>query len=415
VANGVLGMLDPERNAAADAPASAPRYGWVVVATVVLASVSASLNQFKVPPLVPVLMDAFGIGLSQAGLLMSVFAATGVILALPAGLILRRLGVRATGVVAVGLVAAGAGWGALAQDFVPLLAGRVVEGAGLTLIAVAGPAAIAPWFRREHRGAPMGVWATWVPLGNVVMYNLAPALATSTGWRAVWWTGAGFALIALVLYGRLLRPSPARAGDDGLPPTESSQEAVPGLMASLANRSIWLLGLQFAILNVVLIGLYTYLPAFLAGERGYSLAGAAFVVSLSTAVVLGSAPLAGWLSDRIGSRRLVITVPFLVIAALLLVPFQVTGWPLYACLILVGLVSGATPTATFAAAPEVMRDPRLAGIGLGVVSLGMNAGMVMGPLLFGALVETAGWAAAGTWMAFLCVVGFAAAWLVKVR
>lgn len=246
-------------------------------------------------------------------------------------------------------------------------------------------------------------------------FQVPEALATSTGWRAVWWTGAGFALIALVLYGRLLRPSPARAGDDGLPPTESSQEAVPGLMASLANRSIWLLGLQFAILNVVLIGLYTYLPAFLAGERGYSLAGAAFVVSLSTAVVLGSAPLAGWLSDRIGSRRLVIAVPFLVIAALLLVPFQVTGWPLYACLILVGLVSGATPTATFAAAPEVMRDPRLAGIGLGVVSLGMNAGMVMGPLLFGALVETAGWAAAGTWMAFLCVVGFAAAWLVKVR
>ena len=86
-------------------------------------------------------------------------------------------------------------------------------------------------------------------------FQVPEALATSTGWRAVWWTGAGFALIALVLYGRLLRPSPARAGDDGLPPTESSQEAVPGLMASLANRSIWLLGLQFGILNVVLIGL----------------------------------------------------------------------------------------------------------------------------------------------------------------
>ena len=100
MANGVLGVLDPEQNAAADAPASAPRYGWVVVAVVVLASVSASLNQFKVPPLVPVLMDAFGIGLSQTGLLMSVFAATGVILALPVGLILRRLGVRTTGVVA---------------------------------------------------------------------------------------------------------------------------------------------------------------------------------------------------------------------------------------------------------------------------------------------------------------------------
>lgn len=413
--NGVPGVLNPGRDVAVAAPASAARYGWVVVAVVVLASVAASLNQFKVPPLVPVLMDAFGLGLSQIGLLMSIFAVTGVVLALPAGLILRRLGVRATGVAAASLVAAGSGWGALAQDFVPLLAGRIVEGAGLTLIAVAGPAAIALWFRREEQGAPMGVWAVWVPLGNVVMYNLAPALATSAGWRAVWWAGAGFALIALVLYGWLMRPPPSSAGNADLPPAGTPEETAPGLMTSLANRSIWLLALEFAMLNVALIGFYTYFPAFLAGERGYSLAGAAFVVSLSTAVVLGSAPLAGWLSDRIRSRRLVIAVPFLIVAALLLLTFHVTGWSLYACLILIGLVSGATPTATFAAAPEVMRDPRLAGVGLGVVSLGMNGGMVIGPLLFGALVETAGWAAAGNWMAFVCVVGFGAAWLVKIR
>jgi predicted MFS family arabinose efflux permease len=413
--NGVPGVLTPERDAVAGVPASAARYGWVVVAVVVLASVAASLNQFKVPPLVPILMDAFGLGLSQAGLLMSVFGVTGVILALPAGLILQRLGVRATGVVAVSLVAAGAGWGALARDFVPLLASRVVEGAGLTLIAVAGPAAIALWFRRERQGAPMGVWATWVPLGNVAMYNLAPALATSAGWQAVWWAGAGFALIALLLYGWLMRSPPSQGGDHDLPPRAPTDEPVPGLGASLANGSIWLLALQFAILNVVLIGFYTYFPAFLTGERGYSLAGAAFVVSISTFAVLGSAPLAGWLSDRIGSRRLVIAIPFLIVAALLLLPFHLTSWPLYACLILVGLVSGATPTATFAAAPEVMRDPRLAGIGLGVVSLGMNLGMVIGPLLFGALVEAGGWAATGNWMALICAVGFAAAWLVKVR
>ena len=413
--NGVPGVLTPERNAVAGVPASAAHYGWVVVAVVVLASVAASLNQFKVPPLVPILMDAFGLGLSQAGMLMSVFGVTGVILALPAGLILQRLGARATGVIATALVAVGAGSGALTQGFVPLLASRVVEGAGLTLIAVAGPAAIALWFRREQQGAPMGVWATWVPLGNVAMYNLAPALGASAGWQAVWWAGAGFALIALLLYGWLMRSAPSQGGDHDLPPRDPTDEPVPGLGASLANRSIWLLALQFAILNVVLIGFYTYFPTFLAGERGYSLAGAAFVVSISTFVVLGSAPLAGWLSDRIGSRRLVIAIPFLIVAALLLLPFHVTSWPLYACLILVGLVSGATPTATFAAAPEVMHDPRLAGIGLGVVSLGMNLGMVIGPILFGALVETTGWAATGNWMALICAVGFAAAWLVKVR
>ncbi|HEV2359993.1 MAG TPA: hypothetical protein VGZ23_20580, partial [bacterium] len=38
---------------------SARRYPWIVLAVVVLAGVAASLNQFKVPPLLPVLMTSF--------------------------------------------------------------------------------------------------------------------------------------------------------------------------------------------------------------------------------------------------------------------------------------------------------------------------------------------------------------------
>jgi predicted MFS family arabinose efflux permease len=75
----------------------------------------------------------------------------------------------------------------------------------------------------------------------------------------------------------------------------------------------------------------------------------------------------------------------------------------------------APPTITFAAAPEVMGSPRLAGIGLGVVSIGMNLGMVIGPVLFGMLVETTGWAMAGYWLIPVCILGFVAAWMVKVR
>src|SRR5687768_12926454 len=65
--------------------------------------------------------------------------------------------------------------------------------------------------------------------------------------------------------------------------------------------------------------------------------------------------------------------PPLVIAGTMLIPFHVTGWTLYAFVILLGVISGATPTATFAA-PEVMGNPHLSGIGMAVVSLGMNLG-----------------------------------------
>jgi predicted MFS family arabinose efflux permease len=55
----------------------------------------------------PVLMEAFNLSIGSAGLLMSVFAITGLILALPAGIIAQRLGLKTTGLIAVGSLAAG--------------------------------------------------------------------------------------------------------------------------------------------------------------------------------------------------------------------------------------------------------------------------------------------------------------------
>lgn len=393
---------------------SVDSYAWVIVFVVLLASVAGPLNQFKVPPLLPVLMESFRLNLSQAGTLMSVFAVTGLILALPAGFILQRLGPKIAGLIALGCLVLGSGWGALANSPAPLLASRVIEGVGMGLIAVVAPASIALWFPREKQGTPMGIWGIWVPLGIVIMYNVAPTLASSAGWRAVWWAGAGFAMVVFILYWLLIR-LPSSTGDDRPRAGGAVDDAPPRLGASLANRDIWLLGLQFACFNAVLIGFGTYFPTFLKEERAYSLTQAGLISSLPTIVGLGSVPLAGWLSDRLGTRRLVFAIPFLITAGLMTVPFTVTGWSLYAFVVLLGLISGATPTGTFAAAPEIMGRPQLAGIGLAVVSLGMNLGFVIGPVFFGMLVETVGWAIAGYWLVLVCLFGFAAAWMVKVR
>ncbi len=398
-----------------DESISVDRYAWVILLVVFLAGVAAPLNQFKVPPLLPVLMEAFRLDLSQAGLLMSIFAVTGLILALPAGLILQRLGPKAAGLIAVGCVVIGSAWGALANSAGLLLASRVLEGVGMGLIAVVGPAVIALWFPREKQGTAMGLWSAWVPVGSVVVFNLAPALGTSAGWQAVWWAGVGFALVAFALYGLLMRLPPALIGNPGREPGALADDKAPKLGVALANRNIWLLALVFACFTMVVIGFATFFPTFLAEARHYSLTEAGFITSVSTFGGLVSAPLSGWLSDRIGSRRFVFAIPFLVIAGMMVLPFHLSGWSLYAFMALLGLMSAAIPTATVTAVPEVMRDPRLVGMGLAVVSLGMNLGTLIGPLFVGTLVETMGWAIAGYWLAPICILGFVAAWMVKVR
>ncbi len=386
------------------------QYAWVILFAVFIASVAAPLNQNKVPPLMPVLMDAFNITLSQAGLLMSVFSITGLILALPAGFIIQRFGPKVTGLVAVGSLALGAALGAVANSMVFLLTSRVIEGVGMGLIAVVAPAIIAIWFPRQKQGIPMGIWATWVPVGSVLMLLLAPRMSDALGWQSVWWFGVAFALVALLLFGFLLRLPPALAEEmpDIAPP-------IPSFGQALANRDIWLIALAFGCFNFVFMPLVTYYPTFLSQVLGYSLADASTIASVSTVTVLVSAPLAGWLSDRIGSRKLVMTVPFLLVAIMMIFPFRVSGWQIYAYLMLLGLVAGAVPTATFAAAPEVMKVPQLAGLGLAVVMVGQNLGMFVAPVVFGALVEASGWVVAGYWLIPFALLGFGAGWLVKVR
>ena len=67
----------------------AERTAWIILAVLLFFSIAAPLNQFKVPPIMPVLMSALGLSTARAGLLMSLYAVTGLILALPSGLIFR--------------------------------------------------------------------------------------------------------------------------------------------------------------------------------------------------------------------------------------------------------------------------------------------------------------------------------------
>jgi MFS family permease len=159
---------------------------WLILAVLLLFSIAAPLNQFKVPPIMPILMQALNLSVSGAGMLMSVFAITGLILALPSGFILQRTGFRTTGIIAGGSMVLGAALGALSQSNSMLLLSRVIEGVGTGFMAVLAPALIAQWFAAEKRGTAMGIWSAWVPMGTGVMLIIAPRLAQSAGWPAVW-------------------------------------------------------------------------------------------------------------------------------------------------------------------------------------------------------------------------------------
>jgi MFS family permease len=391
-------------------------YAWVILAVVFLAGVAGPLNQFKVPPLMPVLIDAFHMDIASAAWLMSIFSVTGFILAIPAGFIMQRFGPKAIGLASIAFVVAGSVMGAVSTTATSLLISRFTEGVGMGLIGVVGPAAIALWFPAEARGLPMGVWATWVPVGNIVMFNMAPILAGTFGWQSVWWAGAVFGAVVLVLYALFFR---LPKSDETAAPEEINTDAMgqqpAGIGKVMANSSLWLISLSFLCFNILVLAITTFYPTFLMSVRHIELARAAFIASLFGLTSVFTSPLSGVISDRIGSRKKVVAIPLALMGALCLFPFHASGWTIPAVMILMGVFLGPIPTATFAAVPEVVSSPRLIGLGMGVVALGQNVGMVIGPAMFGKLADSMGWAVAGYTMIPVCAIGVTAILLARVR
>ncbi len=389
-------------------------YAWVILWVAFIASVAAPLAQMKISPIMPVLMQEFGLNTAGAGMLMSVFAITGFILALPAGLIMQRFGVKVTALISTGCVVLGSILGALATTSGFMLITRLIEGVGMGLIGVVAPAVISMWFPPEKRGGPMGIWATWVPVGMVLMFVLAPMINGAMGWRAVFWFSAIFAAVAFVLVFLFLKAPPMPADAKGGPGGPPHGEA-PDMKKALANKDIWLLGASFGLFNMALIAISTFYPTFLNTVKGLDMGQASLISAITMVVVIFSAPLAGILSDKIGSRKKLFTWPFIILAIMMFFPFNISIPMVIVWMILMGIIAGAIPTATFAATPEIMKSPALAGIGMAVIAVGQNLGQVLGGVVFGALVDSSGWIAAGIWMVPVLLLGLVAGWLVKVR
>jgi MFS family permease len=397
------------------------RYAWVVMAALFTAAIAVSINQYKVPPVMPVLMDVFGLDLTMANLMMSIFSLSAFLLAIPAGIIVHRIGPKRSGLVALGAVIVGAGLGALSSGAAALLASRTVEGLSFVFMMVVGPAIISLWFSAEERGVPMGIFATWVPVGSMIILNVAPALETAFGWQAVWWFGCLYGAFGFVVFWTIVRvppvvaPAPANPGPGG-ERHPSSEGLMSNVRTALANRNVWLLGLLFFCFTMVFPGFINNMPTYLHTVREYSLAQAALIVSLSSLATIVGCPLMGLLSDRIGSRKKVYTAALLMTAVLWVLPYHLTGLAIPLFLVIFGVIAGAVPTMIISSLPEVMERPELAGIGMGGVVTLQNLGLLIGPVMFGRIVQVSGnWSVAGYAMIPMTLLAVLVGWLVDVR
>jgi MFS family permease len=372
---------------------------WAVTLAVYLASIAVAANRFKPPPVMQSLMADLNVDMVTGGWFMGVASLAGVVLAIPTAFILTRLGLRLTGLIALGCTVAGSVLGALARDPGTLLAGRIVEGFSIGLIAVVAPTAISMWFEPRERGMPMGLWATWVPVGNVIMFNTAHPLLNAFGWQAVWWFGAVLASVALVVFA-LVVSEPQRtaaqvqdhrqraAGERG------SRSALGAFFRTLLNLPAWLLGLSFGLFGFAVIGYNTWAPAYLTQTLSIAPAAASFYASLMFLAAIPGNLAAGWVVDRTPRRHPLLTATFVVTGIMLAWSFGLgAAWMVAPYMLLMGFFSNWIPTITFTLAPEKVPSIEFAGLGVAIAITCGNLGSLTGPPVLAAALEGGQWTA----------------------
>ena len=369
------------------------RSDWAGVAFGLGLAAFGAFQQFKLPPVLPLLLESYHYDRSLAGGLMSVYAAAGLALSIVFGRWITRRGVGRPLVFALAVMAAGnlAGLAAPAEGWV-MLGARGLEGLAFTVLAIAGPVLANRHASERHRPLVIGLTAAWIPTGQIVAGGLAPLLVPSFGWQALWLVGLGATLVmALCLagrYGAERRATPAPAMHAG------------GRDDQLAGQHLLLIvaGAIFLFWSGQYFAAMTWMPQYFVEAQGLPLAVAQLGSLLPVVVLAGFNLITGYLLGHGLSLAGLLVFALASQAALwLLMPsLGDAGLGLgVIALVAYGIGAGISPTCLFAVPNRLMGAGPGQARAFGIIMTGRNVGVLLGPVVLAEAFKLSGsWSAA---------------------
>ncbi|MCX6362723.1 MAG: DHA2 family efflux MFS transporter permease subunit [Actinobacteria bacterium] len=389
----------------AEAPAArSTRSPWVILAVLCLGLFMILLDGTIVNIAIPHIQTAFDTTFSNIEWVMNAYILAFAVLLVPMGRFgdlwgRRKLFVGGMVLFTLGSLACG-----LAPSIYLLIAFRVVQGVGGAAMMPSTLSIIASVFPADKRGAAMGVWGGVSGLasglgpvlgGIIIQYVTWPSAAGS--WRWIFLVNIPVGIVGVVLALRLVPESknPTAVQTLDLPGVGLISTSLFCLTFALIEgqnygwTSATILGLfagaivAFAVfywrehrvsqplidfslfrslnfaagnatgllLSAAMMGAFFTIPIFLQSVLGFSAIKAGLVMAPMSVVILFAAPVAGILSDRVGSK-------WIVAAGMFILAFGL-GW-------MAGLVPGVDKISPSTTSLSLLAPFLLSGIGIGL-------------------------------------------------
>ncbi len=379
--NSVPPRLDP----------TAEPHRWMMLAGVWVMYFSFGLVMTAIAPLIGVVRADLGLSNTAMGGALGIWPLIYIGAAIPAGLFIDRFGVRAALLIAGLAICISALGRAAALGYVSLLAAIAVFGIGGPLLSVGAPKIISRWFASRERGLAMGVYMSSIIMGNITALTLTNGVLMplfDNSWRLVLASYAAVALAAATAWLLITAHPVSRA----VAQLERGTDRQRGL--AVYARLIRLPTVQIILLLGVCMFVFghawaNWTPEFLIG-MGFSRVAAGNWAALPVAVgIIASLTLPRLATD---ARRLKLLAGLALLAG-------VTTWMLWLqrpeilllTLLLQGIARSCLSPITILALMEAREiDTSQMGPAGALFFTVAEMGGVLGPLLFGLLLDTTG-------------------------
>lgn len=363
----------------------------VAALAVVVAGVAAALHLGKLAPAVPALQASLGIGLVEAGFLLSLVQVAGMTLGIVVGLAADTIGLRRSMLAGLAVISGASVLGGLvgssgeggAKAVHLLLVLRALEGVGFLLVVMPGPGLIRAMSQPGTEKAAMGLWGAYMPLGVALALLLGPALIAWAGWPGWWWA---LSLVSAAAAAWVVLGVPAdkkrMASPAAVPPENWSGR----LRDTVRAGGPWTLSLAFAVYSAQWMAVIGFLPAIYT-DAGVPDAWNAALTALAAAMnIVGNVAGGRFLQHGIAPERL-LRAGFVVMALGGVAAFAQIGQAAaslppalrYLAICLFSLGGGLVPATLFMLAVRLAPGPSTVSTTVGMMQQASSLGQFIAP------------------------------------
>ena len=386
------------------------KYQWVIFALLTVSHMIMAMFFYSWGPLGPIMKDEINISNSQFGFLVSAMYLSMTITSVPSGFLTDKYGSKIILIGCLILTSCAFALLAIKSSFVCILFASLLGGIGYGMINQVTIKGLMNWFGKKKRATVLGIKQTSVPIGGSLVAIYIPFFSNFTSWKGATCLLAIITFILLILNTIYYIENPVLQHNENLKKLTGGDKN-QAVYTTITKPLFILIVFLAALLAICQASFSSFLVIYITEKYLFPelVAGSCLTVALVGGIL--SRVAFGYLSDRVFCCDRLIPLAILAFIGtlssifLILMPESVSSWMMYLISALLGAAFIGW-NALFITLIAEIAGYEIVGSVMGIVLTLIWAGMMVGPLVFGIVVDTLSYILAWMMISLLsCIAG----------